>query len=75
MKALLGKGAAGLLSKKQGKLRLPAELKNQALSIINEKYFDYGPTLAKEKLAKETLRQLMMKEGHFNLAHEGNIDN
>lgn len=43
----------------------------QALNIIRERYADFGPTLAREKLAenhgivlgKETLRRLMIKTG------------
>jgi len=67
-------GAEGLLSKKRGKPsnnQLLQELKDKVLAIIKEKYFDYGPTLIKEKLeekqglrlSKETIRQLMIKEG------------
>jgi len=45
--------------------------KEEVLSIIKERYFDYGPTLVQEKLeekhnlrlAKETIRQLMIKDG------------
>jgi hypothetical protein len=71
------KGIEGLLSKKRGKVsnnQLPQTLKDEALSIIKEKYFDYGPTLVKEKLeekhglriSRETIRQLMTKEGLWN---------
>jgi Helix-turn-helix domain len=73
-KRYLSKGPAGLLSKKRGKIsnnQLCEKLKEEAVSIIKYKYFDYGPTLAREKLeekhnlrlGKETLRQLMIKEG------------
>lgn len=67
-------GPQGLISQRRGKPsnnRLPDELIQQALTLIREKYIDYGPTLVKEKLeekyslrlAKETLRQLMIKDG------------
>ena len=67
-------GPKGLISKKRGKAsnnQLSCKLKHQALFLIRKKYFDYGPTLVKEKLeekhnlkiGKETLRQLMIKEG------------
>ena len=67
-------GPKGLISKKRGKPsnhHLSNELVQKVLNLIKEKYLDYGPTLAKEKLeekhniklAKETLRQLMIKEG------------
>lgn len=67
-------GAVGLISLKRGKPsnnRLSFEFQEKALSIIRDKYHDYGPTLVKEKLeekhslklAKETIRQLMIKDG------------
>ncbi len=54
-----------------GNRLLPASLTGQALNIIRERYADFGPTLAREKLAenhgivlgKETLRRLMIKTG------------
>jgi transposase InsO family protein len=68
------KGAAGLLSLKKGKPspnRVPNILRKKALSLVRKKYWDYGPTLAAEKLrekhglklSKETLRQLMIADG------------
>lgn len=67
-------GPPGLISRRQGRPsnnQLPEELLQKALTLIREKYVDYGPTLVKEKLeekhhlrlAKETIRQLMIKEG------------
>ncbi len=52
-----------------GNRQLPASLTELALNIIRERYPDFGPTLAREKLAeyhgivlgKETLRRLMIK--------------
>jgi hypothetical protein len=47
-------GATSLLSKHRGKPsnhRLPAEFRTLALSIVRERYVDFGPTLAAEKLA------------------------
>ncbi len=49
---------------------LPKDFKEKMLKIIKEKYYDFGPTLLKEKLeekhkikvSKETLRQLTIKE-------------
>lgn len=54
-----------------GNRLLPASLTDQALSIIQEHYRDFGPTLAREKLeevhglvlGKETIRRLMIKAG------------
>ncbi len=67
-------GAAGLVSKKRGRpsnRRHSEEFRNAALDLIRERYLDFGPTLAREKLielhhisvAKETLRQWMMAAG------------
>lgn len=67
-------GATSLLSKRRGKPsnnRLPAEVRTLALSIVRERYADFGPTLAAEKLAeqhgcsvsRETLRGWMIADG------------
>lgn len=54
-----------------GNRLLPASLTELALSIIRERYRDFGPTLAREKLeeihglvlGKKTIRRLMIKAG------------
>ncbi|VWB34966.1 integrase [Burkholderia lata] len=67
-------GAAGLTSRKRGRpgnRRLDEELARRALTIIRDRYADFGPTLACEKLsechgiqlAKETVRRLMTDAG------------
>jgi hypothetical protein len=67
-------GATSLLSKRRGKPgnhRLPAEVRTLALSIVRERYRDFGPTFAAEKLAdlhgcpvsRETLRGWMIADG------------
>lgn len=67
-------GAAGLASRKRdkpGNRKLDEGLALRALTIIRERYADFGPTLAREKLhechgillAKETLRQWMSDAG------------
>lgn len=67
-------GAAGLVSGHRGRTsnhRLAAGLEARALATIRERYADFGPTLACEKLAechgleisKETVRRLMMDAG------------
>src|SRR3954470_4469329 len=61
------RGPAGLVSGKRGppsNRRLPDELRSQAIEIVRDRYADFGPTLAREKLlelhdlrvSKETLR-------------------
>jgi hypothetical protein len=67
-------GPAGLTSRRRNRPsdnRLPANIANRALRIIRERYPDFGPTLACEKLrechqlklAKETVRQVMLQAG------------
>jgi transposase len=68
------KGAKGLISARRGKPsnnRLDAGIVQQALDLIKEKYADFGPTLAHEKLAevhqiqvsRESVRRVMIEEG------------
>ncbi len=67
-------GATGLISKRRGRprnRRWPEELRDKALAIIREQYWDFGPTLAAEKLreahgialGRETLRLWMIAAG------------
>ncbi|WP_433706548.1 ISNCY family transposase [Paraburkholderia sacchari] len=67
-------GPEGLVSRKRSRPsnnRLDARTVDRALSIVRERYADFGPTLACEKLrechgirlAKETLRKLMVDAG------------
>ena len=72
-----GHGAAGLVSVKRGRPsnhQLAPGVADRALSIIRDRYADFGPTLACEKLrechglilAKETVRSLMTSAGLWN---------
>ncbi len=67
-------GAAALVSKRRGRPsnhRLPEEVITRARELLRERYHDFGPTFAREKLAEadglrlsaETVRQLMIAEG------------
>jgi transposase len=67
-------GASGLISRKRGRpgnRQLVPGLADRALTIIRERYADFGPTLAREKLlechgvrlAVETVRHLMAEAG------------
>lgn len=67
-------GPLGMADRRRGKpsnYKLPAGLDEHAIQIIRERYSDFGPTLACEKLAelhgvtlsKETVRKLMMQSG------------
>ena len=67
-------GVAGLVSRRRGRVsnhRLGADLRAQIVGLVAERYADFGPTLACEKLAEEhglhlsveSLRQLMMAAG------------
>ena len=67
-------GAEGLVSRRRGKAsnnHLDGMVVQQALDLIKEKYADFGPTLAHEKLVElhglnlsdESVRRLMIAEG------------
>ena len=67
-------GSASLVSKRRGRPsnnRLPAAIRDLAMTIVRERYADFGPTLACEKLAelhgcrvsRETLRKWMIADG------------
>lgn len=69
-------GASGVVSRQRGKpghRQLAPGVARLALSIIRDRYYDFGPTLACEKLrevhgivlAKETVRRLMMECGFW----------
>jgi transposase len=68
------KGAKGLVSARRGKPssnQLDGGVAQQALDLIKEKYEDFGPTLAHEKLtevhklqvSRESVRRIMIEEG------------
>ena len=74
LRGLKQDGATSLLSKHRGKPsnhRLPAAVRTLALSLVRERYADFGPTLAAEKLvahhgctiSRETLRGWMIADG------------
>ena len=74
LKAYRAEGPAGLISKRRGRpsnRRKPEELRIGALSIIRKRYWDFGSTLAAEKLrevheitvGRETLRLWMIEDG------------
>jgi hypothetical protein len=74
LKAYRAEGAAGLISKRRGRpsnRRKPEALRTKVLAIIRERYWDFGPTLAAEKLGelhgialgRETVRKWMIADG------------
>jgi transposase len=74
LKAYRSEGPAGLISKRRGRSsnrRKPEELRAEVLTIIRQRYWDFGPTLAAEKLrevhgitlGRETLRLWMIADG------------
>jgi hypothetical protein len=74
LKAYRTDGATGLISKQRGRpsnRRKPEALRRAALAIIRQWYWDFGPTLAAEKLrevhgitlGRETLRLWMIDAG------------
>jgi hypothetical protein len=73
-KAFRQRGPAALASRRRGKpsnRSYPAAVRTEVIGIIRERYPDFGPTLAGEKLAElhgielasETIRQWMMAAG------------
>jgi transposase len=74
LRAYRARGAEGLVSRRRGRpsnRRYHDEIREAALSTIRERYPDFGPTLAAEKLAarhglklgRETVRRWMMAAG------------
>jgi transposase len=74
LKAYRTRGAAGLVSRRRGRpsnRRYPEAVREAAVSTIRERYADFGPTLAAEKLAeahdlrlgRETVRRWMAAAG------------
>jgi hypothetical protein len=73
-KAYRQRGPAALVSQRRGKpsnRSYPAALRTEVIGLIRERYCDFGPTLAAEKLSelhglrlgRETIRQWMMADG------------
>jgi hypothetical protein len=73
-KRVFAEGDKGLIHKSRGKpsgRRLPEDLKQKVLGLYQQKYFDFGPTLANEKLFElegirlgaQTLRNWLIEEG------------
>ena len=74
VKAYQDQGATALISKKRGRAsnrRKPEDVRSEVIAIIRERYADFGPTLAAEKLrevhgitiGRETLRLWMLEAG------------
>lgn len=68
------RGAEGLIHRNRGKpsfRKIPRKLIDEVLSIVRQRYYDFGPTLAHEKLVAhhgislsvETLRKAMTETG------------
>ena len=73
-KAYRQRGPAALVSRRRGQpsnRSYPAVLRTEVIGLIRERYCDFGPTLAAEKLSelhglrlgRETIRQWMMADG------------
>ena len=74
MKGLRTDGAASLASKRRGRTsnnELPNSVRELTMALVKERYADFGPTLAAEKLrdnhaclvSRETLRKWMIEDG------------
>lgn len=73
-KRFVREGKSGLIHRSRGQVsnrRLPQAENERILRIVKEKYWDFGPTLALEKLkesheatlSRESLRQIMITDG------------
>ncbi|HEY0714295.1 MAG TPA: ISNCY family transposase, partial [Polyangia bacterium] len=67
-------GAAALVSRKRGRpsnRKLAADIEERVVQLVRDRYADFGPTLAREKLAEnhgiklglETVRQILLRSG------------
>lgn len=74
MRSVEAKGASGLVSKRRGRPsnnQVPSNIKEAAITLIKERYSDFRPTFASEKLAElhdirisaETIRRWMIEAG------------
>lgn len=74
LRALRENGPTSLVSKHRGRpsnRRLPSAYRDLAMALVKERYADFGPTLASEKLtelhgfsiSRETLRHWMIEDG------------
>ncbi len=74
LRAYRQRGARALQSKRRGQRsnnRLPEELVSQVSQLLRSRYYDFGPTLAQEKLteehglrlSRESVRHLMISSG------------
>ncbi|HXJ34904.1 MAG TPA: helix-turn-helix domain-containing protein, partial [Candidatus Eisenbacteria bacterium] len=57
-------GASGLASRRRGRpsnRRLAASTRDRALSLVRERYSDFGPTFAHQKLTEEHALQLSVE--------------
>ena len=76
-KRYLAQGAKGLISLKRGQAsnrQINKKVRKKVMKLMTSNYVNFGPTLAKEKLAKlnkiiissETLRKWLIEEGLWN---------
>jgi hypothetical protein len=74
LKAYRGNGVDGLVSKQRGRpsnRKMADEVRSTSMAIIRDRYADFGPTLAAEKLrelhqitlGRETVRKWMLEDG------------
>lgn len=81
VKRVREEGARGVCHEGRGKpsnQRIPKKVKEKVIAVYREKYADFGPTLASEKLcehekteiSKETLRQWLIAEGLWERARK-----
>ena len=84
-RAYKAEGAKGLVSKARGRAsnrKITEDVQKRAVELVRERYVDFGPTLAAEKLAelhgiavsRETLRHWMKSDGAVAHAERSGAD-
>jgi len=75
------KGDKAIIHRSRGKISnrtFPEDLKEKVINIYKDKYYDFGPTLANEKLFEidkiklgtQTLRNWLIEKGEWQISHK-----
>src|SRR3989338_9546097 len=84
VKRVRKEGNTGVIHKSRGRVSnrtLPKRIKDKVIKLYREKYWDYGPTFATEKLfeiekvkiSDETLRKWLLETGDWKKVRKGRV--
>src|SRR3989338_9599304 len=84
VKRVRKEGNTGVIHKSRGRVSnkaIPKGIKDRVIKLYREKYWDYGPTLASEKLfeiekvkiSDETLRKWLLETGDWKKVRKGRV--